>query len=51
MLSILTPENAALLPEQYGKLLTDKENSILRNPIDYYPDNFETDSYGTMYEH
>ncbi|CAD8183733.1 unnamed protein product [Paramecium pentaurelia] len=51
LLSILTPENAMLLPEPYGKLLTDKENSILRTPIDYYPDNFETDSYGTMYEH
>lgn len=40
-----------LLPEPYGKLLTDKDNSILRTPIDYYPENFETDSYGTMYEH
>ncbi|CAK94475.1 unnamed protein product (macronuclear) [Paramecium tetraurelia] len=49
--SILTPENAMLLPEPYGKLLTDKENSILRTPIDYYPESFETDSYGTMYEH
>ncbi|CAK76108.1 unnamed protein product (macronuclear) [Paramecium tetraurelia] len=51
LLSILTPENAQLLPEPYGRLLTDKENSILRTPIDYYPENFETDSYGTMYEH
>lgn len=50
LISILSPANAILLPEQYRPLLT-SANSQLRHPFDYYPDRFDVDPYGTIYEH
>jgi len=39
-----------LLPEPLAKLLTDKENSLLRTPFDYYPEQCEIDPYGAVFE-
>jgi 5'-3' exoribonuclease 1 len=44
------PVNQKLLPENYRSLLTDPQ-SPLRVPIDYYPDTFDVDPYGGLYEH
>jgi 5'-3' exoribonuclease 1 len=43
------PVNQKLLPENYRSLLTDPQ-SPLRVPIDYYPDTFDVDPYGGLYE-
>ena len=49
LLSIMHPANNRLLPESYRHLLTDM-NSPLRSPIDYYPQTFDVDPYGGLYE-
>lgn len=50
LLIALPPDSAELLPEPFGKLLTDTKNSILRTPFDYYPSEFEIDPYGAVFE-
>ena len=43
---ILPKQSNELLPESFRHFLTDKE-SLLRNPIDFYPDEFHEDLYGS----
>mgnify|MGYP001809892855 CR=1 FL=1 len=45
---ILTPHNRGLLPSEYAKLL---EHSMLREPYDFYPSEFEIDPYGAVWDH
>lgn len=49
LLAILSPINSELLPPEYQHLL--KPDSILRHPYDFYPDHFEIDPYGAIWEH
>ncbi|KAM3129845.1 hypothetical protein pb186bvf_018055 [Paramecium bursaria] len=50
LICILSQENVNLLPKEYHHLLVD-ENSPLRKPIDFYPQDFEIDPYGALWDH
>lgn len=50
LLCILPKESADLLPPNFQAYITDP-NSILRNPIDFYPDTVETVTYGSIRAH
>jgi 5'-3' exonuclease len=47
---ILPKESAELLPEPFRNQLLEKD-SILRQPVDYYPDSFQEEQYGSLKEH
>lgn len=47
---MLHPTNSNLLPPEYAQLLT-SEYSLLRHPKDYYPNEFDVDPYGSIWEH
>ncbi|CAD8157271.1 unnamed protein product [Paramecium pentaurelia] len=49
LLLILPPHNANLLPAPF-RVLYDME-SPLRSPFDYYPDEYEIDPFGAIWEH
>ncbi|EGR32559.1 hypothetical protein IMG5_077960 [Ichthyophthirius multifiliis] len=51
LMCIIHPENASLLPPKIAQLLTDQTNSPLRNPIDYYPEEYRIDPYGGVFAH
>lgn len=50
LLCILPKESCDLLPESFQKYLRNND-SPLRGPIDYYPDQFEDDLYGSVRSH
>jgi 5'-3' exoribonuclease 1 len=50
LLCILPKESCDLLPEPFQQYLRNPE-SPLRSPIDYYPDHFEDDLYGSVRAH
>lgn len=50
LLCILPKESCDLLPEPFQKYLRNND-SPLRHPVDYYPDNFEDDLYGSVRSH
>lgn len=50
LLCILPKESAELLPANFQNLITDV-NSVLRNPIDFYPDQIESVTYGSIRAH
>lgn len=50
LLCILPKESCDLLPEPFQKFLKNTD-SPLRSPIDYYPDQFEDDLYGSVRSH
>lgn len=50
LLLTIPVSSSSLLPDPLAKLLTDKENSLLRTPIDYYPESCEIDPYGAVFE-
>ncbi|CAD8069108.1 unnamed protein product [Paramecium sonneborni] len=49
LLLILPPHNANLLPAPF-RVLYDQQ-SPLRTPFDYYPDEYEVDPFGAIWEH
>ncbi|CAD8062450.1 unnamed protein product [Paramecium sonneborni] len=49
LLLILPPHNASLLPAPF-RILYDIQ-SPLRTPIDYYPNEYEVDPFGAIWEH
>jgi 5'-3' exonuclease len=50
LLCILPKESADLLPENFRKYILTPD-SILRNPVDFYPDQIETVTYGSIRSH
>jgi 5'-3' exonuclease len=46
----LPKESADLLPSNFQSYIQDP-NSILRNPVDFYPDAVETVHYGSVRAH
>ena len=49
LLLVMPLGSIVLLPDEFSHLLTNSE-SILRSPIDYYPENFEIDLNDAYYE-
>ncbi len=49
LLLVMPLESIALLPDEFSNLVTNSQ-SILRNPFDYYPENFEIDPNDAYYE-
>lgn len=50
LLCILPKESADLLPSNFQKYILEQD-SILRSPVDFYPDEAETVTYGSIRSH